>query len=783
MTRIAFLPSTVRSRLALTVGALVLGATLLAGPLALQVAERDMRTVLGEQQVALLAGAAAFMDERLGAHVRRMDALARAVPAAALRDPRRLQAWLAERGADGRDDFVNIVAFARNGDLVASSATMPSAQPLSGAGRQYFEDTLRLRRGIVSEPFRSRLSGAQVVLVTAPVFDAAGDVACVLAGRIDLQHANFLREVDALKPGRTGYLFLMSAAGVLVDHPLRERLLHDMTTTPGDHPGAMRALRGFEGWVHGADRQGQALFAYKRLRATGWVLGSRYPDAEAFAPLAHMRRSVLAVAGILALLAGALAWWIVRRRLRPLDVLRRAVAAVRHGGAGIDTLHLGRRDEIGELGRAFHDLVRERERAIARMRAIADNVPAVIAYVDRDERFAFTNAAFARMLGLAPDAALGRTVREVLGALPYARLEPLVRAVLRGERGRVEDVRSDDRRRHQLIDYLPDVDADGAVAGFYVMAMDISERKEAELAQAASEKRLRTIADNLPVLICSIDRNHRLGFANATFRAWLGLDDRALDGMHLADALGRGAYDGARARLKTAFAGHGASFGMTLQAGGQHRILEWTVVPDLQPDGAVAGVYALAHDVTRIKEAETRLVQMARIDDLTGLANRRLFGETLAQALERARRRRSVLGLAYLDVDHFKRINDTWGHGIGDEVLKEFARRLAAAVRATDTPARLAGDEFVVVLEDVRGETGAAGIGAKIIAAMRVPFATSAGPVPVTASVGIALADGAQAPMPDQEQLLGRADAALYAAKRDGRDRCALGAHPAACGS
>ena len=103
----------------------------------------------------------------------------------------------------------------------------------------------------------------------------------------------------------------------------------------------------------------------------------------------------------------------------------------------------------------------------------------------------------------------------------------------------MEDVRSDDARRHQMIDTIPDIGPDGRVDGFYVMATDISERKEAELAQAASEQRLRLIADNLPVLICYIDRNHRMGFGNATFHAWLGLDPAHLPGMHLAEVLAR----------------------------------------------------------------------------------------------------------------------------------------------------------------------------------------------------------------------------------------------------
>jgi len=775
MRRPIFFPTTLRSRLAGAVGVLVLGATVLAGPLAVDVAEQDLRAVLGGQQYAAVRSAATFLDDVLDARLRQMAALAAALPPDALGDARRLQAWLAARMPDAGDEFVNIAVFARNGDLVASGAAGAALQPLTATGRPYFEETLLRGRGLVSDPFQSRLSGARVVLVTAPVFDDHGEIAYVLAGRIDLQHARFLRQVDALRPGKTGYLFLMSADGVLIDHPVKPRLMDRLDAAPRTPPGLDRALHGFEGWLRGSDADGPAIVSYKRLATTGWILGARYPEAEAFAPLAGVRRTVLGVAAGLALATGLLAWWFVRRALRPLDALRRDVAAVRHAGADTGLLALEGGDEVGELGRAFHDLVRSRERAAARMRAIADNVPAVIAYVDRNERFEFTNAGFDRMIGTPPDYALGRTVREVLGEAGYTRLEPLIRAALYGEHGHVEDVRSDDVRRHQMIDTIPDVGPDGRVTGFTVMAMDISERKEAELAQAASEGRLRLIADNLPVLICYIDRNHRLGFGNATFEAWLGVERARLPGMHLAEALGKPAYDAARPRLKQAFEGSGATFEMPLQAQGRHRILEWTFVPDVQAQGrlavAVGGVYALAHDMTRVKEAERRLVQMARFDSLTGIANRRLFGEALGQALERARRQRHVLGLAYLDIDHFKTINDTWGHGVGDEVLKEFAQRLTAGVRATDTPARLAGDEFVVLLEDVKATDEAERIGAKILAAMARPFATAAGDLAVTASVGIALVRGADGPLPTQDQVLGWADGALYAAKHGGRNR------------
>jgi len=764
-------PTTLRSRLAGAVGMLVLGATLVAGPLALDVAEQDLRAVLGAQQYATLSSAAGFLDDLLEARLRYMAALAAAMPADARHDRRRLQEWLTARTSDAADEFFNIAVFARTGEMVASGVSMPTAQPLTAVGRPYFEETLLRGRGIVSDPFQSRLTGAKVVLVTAPVFDDQGEIVYVITGRIDLQHARFLHQVDAMRPGNTGYLFLMSADGVQIDHPVRDRMMSRQDQPPATQPGLSRALHGFEGWLHGRDSDGAAIVTYKRLATTGWILGAHYPEAEAFAPIERVRRKVYGVAGALALIAAIASWWLVRRGLRPLDALRRNVAAVRHEGRDIDVLALARHDEVGDLGRAFHDLVHARSRAAARMRAIADNVPAVIAYVDREERFEFTNAGFDRMLGTPPGWAIGRTAREALGEPGYTRLEPQIRAALRGERGHIEDVRSDDVTRHQMIDTIPDIDEDGFIAGFYVLAMDISERKQAELAQAASEQRLRMIADNLPVLICYIDRNHRLGFGNATFETWLGLEPGRLPGMHLAEALGKPAYDAARPRLRQAFEGVGTTFEISLQAQGRHRILEWTFVPDVQAQGRLAvgvgGVYALAHDMTRVKEAESRLVQMARFDSLTGIANRRLFGELLGQALERARRQRQVLGLAYLDIDHFKGINDVWGHGIGDEVLKEFALRLAGNIRATDMVARLAGDEFVVIFENIRQPEEVTVLAEKIMHAITPDFKVNGKTMRVTTSFGVALYQGGSE---TSGGLIGRADAALYETKRRGRN-------------
>jgi len=639
-------------RLACVAAVLVFLTTLLVTLSTLSVAERGMKAVIGDQQYTMLAGAASFMDDRIGARKAQIEALGAGVPPELRTDWSRLSSFLAAQARVlGADEYLNLVVFDSDGELKVSVQELPGPRRLNARGSSYFEQALAGRHGVISPPMRSRLTGHHIVVFSTPLKDAAGKVVAVLAGSVDLRRSGFLRQIGALKPGRSGYLFLMTADGVVIDHPDQARLFQHVSSFPGMNRGTEKALSGFEGWLEARAKDGtDSIYAYKRLPSTGWILGARYPQVEAFAPLNATRHNALFGAGGMALAAGLLAWVLVYRLLAPLQALRDNVGAIRHDGAGIGVLRDGRKDEIGELGRAFHALMAERERA--------------------------------------------------------------------------------------------------------------------ESGRAASEKRLRMITDNLPVLISYMDREHRFQFGNATYDKWFGVAPGQLEGMPISQLLGDGIAAEVFPNLEQAFAGHSVTHEIRIPVRGEPRILQATYIPDVQPDGEVAGVYSLVHDMTHVKEVEEQLLQLARIDTLTGIANRRMFGETLLHALERARRSHKPLALAYLDIDHFKRINDTHGHGVGDEVLKEFARRLTVGVRATDTPARLSGDEFVVILEEIGGQAEAERIAGKIVAAMRAPFPTSAGLVQASTSVGVALS----MPRQDQEQLLAAADTALYAAKGKGRD-------------
>jgi diguanylate cyclase (GGDEF)-like protein/PAS domain S-box-containing protein len=173
-------------------------------------------------------------------------------------------------------------------------------------------------------------------------------------------------------------------------------------------------------------------------------------------------------------------------------------------------------------------------------------------------------------------------------------------------------------------------------------------------------------------------------------------------------------------------------------------------------------------DVTPRVEAEQKLTRLALFDDLTGLANRTLFVSRLAQVSRRAQRRAaSRFAVLFVDLDRFKLVNDSLGHVAGDELLVAVARRLESCVRPGDTVARIGGDEFAVLLEDLSEDTGAVTAADRIHNALGVPVWVRGQAVFTSASIGIADGSGRQEP----EELLRHADLAMYGAKRQGRAR------------
>lgn len=185
---------------------------------------------------------------------------------------------------------------------------------------------------------------------------------------------------------------------------------------------------------------------------------------------------------------------------------------------------------------------------------------------------------------------------------------------------------------------------------------------------------------------------------------------------------------------------------------------------------------ALEREVALRRETEKLAWHRASHDVLTDLPNRMLFMDRLDSAIERSRRHQRKFGLAYIDIDGFKPVNDTHGHPVGDELLKAIADRLRGLLRTEDTVARLGGDEFAVILESLdEGEAAGLRVCEVIVHDLRRPYRLDSALGPVTVTIGASVGLAMFPPHGDnREQLIRAADEAMYAAKRAGRNRCLL---------
>jgi diguanylate cyclase (GGDEF)-like protein/PAS domain S-box-containing protein len=320
------------------------------------------------------------------------------------------------------------------------------------------------------------------------------------------------------------------------------------------------------------------------------------------------------------------------------------------------------------------------------------------------------------------------------------------------------------------------------LASAVIMMRRSAERQEqAEAALRESEERLRLVANNVPALISYIDREQRYRFSNRTYDDWFGIPYERMQGRTVSEVFGDEAYGRMRPDIERCLSGANVQFELVTGEGSQRRTLQVSCVPQLDPKGEVLGIYMLANDVTQLKRAQEdlryaaiqlqhdarRLEFLAHHDTLTGLPNRAMFSERAREAVAHARRHQKTAALLFVDLDNFKTVNDTLGHDVGDALLKIISSRLRASVRGDDFIARIGGDEFCVLLQDIADPREAASVAQKLVHELNKPYRIAEHQVSSGASIGIACVpqDG-----DDVATLLRLADLAMYRAKELGRN-------------
>jgi diguanylate cyclase (GGDEF)-like protein/PAS domain S-box-containing protein len=294
----------------------------------------------------------------------------------------------------------------------------------------------------------------------------------------------------------------------------------------------------------------------------------------------------------------------------------------------------------------------------------------------------------------------------------------------------------------------------------------------AEVALRAAEH-AQTTLDSIGDAVVSTDRAGNITYMNPVaerMTGWSGPEARGRplrDVVRIIDAESRKpAQDPLALAMRQDTAVGLSANCLLVHRDGHESAIEDTATPIHDRHGGVAGAVIVFHDVGVARTMSMRMSHLAQHDTLTGLPNRLLLADRLDRSIAAARRNRTSLAVLFIDLNRFKRVNDSLGHAVGDRVLQSVARRLEGGVRESDTVCRLGGDEFVVLLPEVTCAADAAFSADKLLAAMAAPHQVAGQDLHVTASVGIAVypADGA-----DTESLLNEADFALLRAKAQGR--------------
>jgi diguanylate cyclase len=628
------------------------------------------------------------------------------------------------------------------GNVVLDSGSL-SPRRVNLADRDYFAAFQSGgHKGLfIGKPLPSRVTGLNILPISRGYYYADGSFAGVVVGAIRLSYFNEL--FGSLALGANSGINLFRQDGVVISRfPYGDA---DVGKSIAGTPNLVRFQEEGSGSFVGT----AALDGVERLYSFRPV--GNYPLILNVAQSTH---SILAK------------WYASAWVLGSFTVLLMAACV---GLALLFVRELTLRQQVSaRLREAEHDV-----------RTILNNMPSMIGYWDAQLHNRFANQAYFEWFGISPDEMRGMHISSLLGPELYAANLPFLQRALQGEPQVFERTIIDTRGipRHTIASYLPDTDA-GTVRGIFVQATDISDRKRMEDELFDEKERVRLTLQAIGDAVVCSDAQGRVTYLNPVaerLTGWQAFDAaghnvdevvslRSADNDDLLVSPLRSAIQqGAAVDVMRGIVVHRRS--------GQRFQVEETASPITDRHGTVTGAVAVLRDVTEAATMAERMAHLAQYDALTDLPNRVLLQDRAQLAISQARRDGNSLAVMYLDLDGFKAVNDSLGHDVGDQLLVQFAQRLQAAVRASDTVCRQGGDEFVVLLPGLESAEAACGVARKILVSCDEPFDLAGEMQHVGLSGGIAL----YPQHGDTFDALSRhADSAMYAAKRGGRMRFML---------
>ena len=398
------------------------------------------------------------------------------------------------------------------------------------------------------------------------------------------------------------------------------------------------------------------------------------------------------------------------------------------------------------------------------IRLVADSVPALIAYYEVGSmQCLFANRRYAEYNGWTTETILGRNIRDVVGETAFLAIEPHVREAQagRGSNYTREQILPDGTRRIIEVSLIPHFDGQKVLLGSFVLINDITDHWLAEQALRQSEERMRKFVEATEEGIF-FHKNRCITDVNGALLRITGYSRDEVVGHMTTEFVPEAWLEKMRLQFES---GSELPYETVLLHKHGYEFPAECVMKTMPFAGEELRLIVV-RDMTAHKKAQARIEFLALHDTLTQLPNRNYLKERLESITALARRHQGAMAVLFLDLDNFKTVNDSLGHHVGDELLREVARRIAETVRDSDVVSRLGGDEFVVVLSEIASVDDASLVAQKLLEAVGAPVLVEDHKLHVSPSIGISLfpADGETA-----DDLIRSADAAMYHAKESGR--------------
>lgn len=457
--------------------------------------------------------------------------------------------------------------------------------------------------------------------------------------------------------------------------------------------------------------------------------------------------------------------------------LENEILAIKMGG--IDFLHKPLNFPVARARVQTHLELSGKTRELALTKRdlsdVVEHLPAFIAYWSATRQNRFCNDTPGQWFGIAPEAMRVMSIEQVFGASNFTAIAPHVEAALRGVNGSFElSIRRDGvpirYGQASLVCRYLDTELDG----FLLLITDVTQRKLAEIDLFDEKERFRVTLSSIGDAVIATDAQGMVTFMNPIAEDMTGWPNREALGqaievvMPLVDGnQGYGITNPVRLALTEQ-----RIVGMALNCALVHRDgrkidVEDSAAPIRDTAGTITGAIIVFHDVSEARAMALKMSHMAHHDALTNLPNRILLDDRTRQALQLAARTGSLVGMILLDIDHFKAINDSVGHAVGDAILQILATRIKNALRSTDTLSRQGGDEFIALLPDLADIRQATDVVDKLLLVVAEPVVFKGQRFDISVSMGISIYPS---DCSDQESMYYHADSAMYRAKQDGRN-------------